>query len=82
MELQRNRNYNEIWNNKVFKWKCFEFELRTTECIRNSTDSSDLKVANKFRISKIRYCSLMIKFKEETNIFVRYNEEFVKTGVR
>ena len=23
----------------------------------------------------------MIKFQEETNIFVRYNEEFVKSGV-
>ena len=30
----------------------------------------------------IQFAESMIKFKEETYIFVQYNEEFVKSGVR
>ena len=30
----------------------------------------------------ILFAKSMIKFEEETNIFVGYNEEFVKKGIR
>ena len=30
----------------------------------------------------IPFAKFMIKFEEETDIFIRYDEEFVKNGVR
>ena len=51
--------------------KRFGFEFQTITCIGNSTDFTDSKVANKLRSSKIH-----------DKIFVWYNEEVVKSGVR
>ena len=53
-------NYNIIWS----EWNIWMKMFPTTECIGNSVDFSDSKVANKLRSSKIS----MVKFEKETNI--------------
>ena len=56
----------------IFEWKCFELKFWFIACIGCSTDFGDLEVGKQIGAQE---------YEEETNIFVQYNEEFVKSDV-